>query len=198
MTIEKVMPEKTFAPCPPDKEEYQEEAMDTSSDEDSVEDEHNERINEGGKEDEAKRIQIEELKGKVVPWFLEQLNQYDEEEKNAIKACAIDFVNEGKLSNPEIEIKKNNLYSHNRIIEICSAFYLIGIPKEACVSFVKLVFADSFAKTEDGTILKKIKGPDKMLEIVDTYWEAQGLNVKSSLQAVPMIFENEFVKTITK
>ncbi len=198
VAIEKVMHEEPVVSCPPVEKECQEEVMDTSDDEESVDDIDSERTDEGDGEDEAKRIQREELIGKVMPWFLDQLNQYSDEEKNAIKVCAIDFVNEGKLSKPEVEIMNNSLYSHNRIIEICSAFYLIGIPKEACVTFVKLVFANSFAKTEDGTILKKIKGPDKMLEIVDTYWETQGLNVKSPLQTVSMIFENEFVKTITK
>ena len=52
---------------------------------------------------------------------------------------------------------------------MCSAFCLIGKTRDACVAFVKQVFAEPFAKTEDGTILKKIKGPNKMLEIIDTY-----------------------------
>ena len=74
---------------------------------------------------------------------------------------------------------KNNLYSQDRIIEMCSAFCLIGKTRDACVTFVKQVFAEPFANTEDGTILKKIKGPNKMLEIIDTYWEVLGINVKS-------------------
>ncbi len=128
---------------------------------------------------EAERIQREELIGKVMPWFLDQLNQYGEEERNAIKVCAIDFVNEDKISSPEITIENNALYSHNRIIQLCSAFYLIGKDKDACVSFIKKVFEIPFANTEDATIGKKISGPDKMLEIIDTYWEAQGINVKN-------------------
>ena len=36
-----------------------------------------------------------------------------------------------------------------------------------------------FANTEFATIGRKINGPDKMLEIIDTYWEAQGINVKN-------------------
>ncbi len=178
VTIENVMLEETVVSCPPFKEEGQEGQMDISVDEDNIDDNDGDGENEGDGVDEAKKMQMEELKGKVIPWLLDQLNQYDEEEKNAIKVCTIDFVNEGKISEPKTKIKNNSLYSHNRLIEICSAFYLIGIPKEACVTFVKMVFADSFAKTEDSTILKKIKGPEKMLEIVDTYWEAQGLNVK--------------------
>ena len=127
----------------------------------------------------AERIQREELIGKVMPWFLDQLAQYSEEERNAIEVCAIDFVNEDKISSPEITIDNNTLYSHNRIIQLCSAFYLIGKDKDACVSFVKKVFEIPFVNTEDATIGKKINGPDKMLEIIDTYWEAQGVNVKN-------------------
>ena len=129
---------------------------------------------------EEKKMQREELKGKVMPWFLDQLNQYGEEEKNAIKVCAIDFVNEGKFSPPTVVVQNNKLYSHNRIIEICSALYLIGEDNKACVDFIKEVFAEPFANTEESTIVKKLSGPDKMLEIIDTYWEAQGINVKNS------------------
>ena len=44
----------------------------------------------------------------------------------------------------------------------------------------KEVFAEPFANTEESTILKKLSGPDKMLEIIDTYWEAQGIKVEKS------------------
>ena len=129
---------------------------------------------------EAERIQREELIGKVMPWFLDQLNQYGEKERNAIKVCAIDFVKEGKFSPPTVAVQKNKLYSHNRIIEICSALYLIGDDNNACVDFIKEVFAEPFANTEESTILKKLSGPDKMLEIIDTYWEAQGIKVEKT------------------
>ena len=129
---------------------------------------------------EEERMQREELIGKVMPWFLDQLNQYGEGERNAIKVCAIDFVNEGKFSPPTVVVQNNKLYSHNRIIEICSALYLIGEDNKACVDFIKEVFAEPFANTEESTIVKKLSGPDKMLEIIDTYWEAQGINVKNS------------------
>ena len=129
---------------------------------------------------EAERIQREELIGKVMPWFLDQLNQYGEKERNAIKVCAIDFVKEGKISSPTVAVQKNKLYSHSRIIEICSALYLIGDDNNACVDFIKEVFAEPFANTEESTILKKLSGPDKMLEIIDTYWEAQGIKVEKS------------------
>lgn len=129
---------------------------------------------------EAERMQREELKGKVMPWFLDQLNQYGEEERNAIKACAIEFVKEGKFSPPTVAVQNNKLYSHSRIIEICSALYLIGEDNKACVDFIKEVFAEPFANTEESTILKKLSGPDKMLEIIDTYWEAQGIKVEKT------------------
>ena len=167
-------------PCPPVKEECQEEARDTSGDEDSVDDIDCEGKDEGDREDEAERIQREELIGKVMPWFLDQLNQYGEKERNAIKVCAIDFVNEGKFSPPTVVVQNNKLYSHNRIIEICSALYLIGDDNNACVDFIKEVFAEPFANTEESTILKKLSGSDKMLEIIDTYWEAQGIKVEKS------------------
>lgn len=129
---------------------------------------------------EAERIQREELIGKVMPWFLDQLNQYSEKERNAIKVCAIDFVREGKFSSPTVAVQNNKLYSHSRIIEICSALYLIGDDNNACVDFIKEVFAEPFANTEESTLLKKLSGPDKMLEIIDTYWEAQGIKVEKS------------------
>ena len=129
---------------------------------------------------EAERMQREELKGKVMPWFLDQLNQYGEGERNAIKACAIEFVKEGKFSPPTVAVQKNKLYSHSRIIEICSALYLIGEDNKACVDFIKEVFAEPFANTEESTILKKLSGPNRMLEIIDTYWEAQGIKVEKT------------------
>ena len=129
---------------------------------------------------EEERIQREELIGKVMPWFLAQLNQYGVEERNAIKVCAIDFVKEGKFSPPTVAVQKNKLYSHSRIIEICSALYLIGEDNKACVDFIKEVFAVPFANTEESTILKKLSGPNRMLEIIDTYWEAQGIKVEKT------------------
>ena len=92
VAIEKVMHEEPVVSCPPVEKECQEEVMDTSDDEESVDDIDSERTDEGDGEDEAKRIQREELIGKVMPWFLDQLNQYSDEEKNAIKVCAIDLT----------------------------------------------------------------------------------------------------------
>ena len=180
VTIEKVMHEEPVVPCSPVKEERQEETMDTSGDEDSVDDIDSEGTDEGDGDDEAEKIQREELIGKVMPWFLDQLNQYGEKERNAIKVCAIDFVKEGNFSPPTVAVQNNKLYSHSRIIEICSALYLIGDDNNACVDFIKEVFAEPFANTEESTILKKLSGSDKMLEIIDTYWEAQGIKVEKS------------------
>ena len=153
---------------------------------DDVGDETDNELKDDAKDDnkdaltEEERMQREELIGKVMPWFLAQLNQYGVEERNAIKVCAIDFVNEGKFSPPTVAVQNNKLYSHSRIIEICSALYLIGDDNNACVDFIKEVFAEPFANTEESTIVKKLSGPDKMLEIIDTYWETQGINVKNS------------------
>lgn len=153
---------------------------------DDVEDETDNELKDDAKDDnkdaltEEERMQREELIGKVMPWFLAQLNQYGVEERNAIKVCAIDFVNEGKFSPPTVVVQNNKLYSHSRIIEICSALYLIGDDNNACVDFIKEVFAEPFANTEESTILKKLSGPDKMLEIIDTYWEAQGIKVEKT------------------
>ena len=62
-------------------------------------------------------------------------------------------MNEGKFSPPTVVVQNNKLYSHNRIIEICSALYLIGEDNKACVDFIKEVFADPFANTEESTIV---------------------------------------------
>ena len=164
VTIERVMHEEPIVPCPPVKEECQKDTMDTPSDEDSVDDIDSEGKSEGDKEDEAKRIQMEELEGKVMPWFLDQLNQYDEEEQNAIKVCAIEFVNDGKIS--------TTLYSQQRILELCSAFVLMNKDRSDCAEFAKTVFVATFYNTEISTLEKKIKGRDKMQILLDSYWEA--------------------------
>lgn len=150
---------------------------------DDVGDETDNELKDDAKDDnkndaltEEERMQREELIGKVMPWFLDQLNQYGEKEKNAIKVCAIDFVNEDKISSPETVIENNALYSQSRIIQLCSAFYLIGKDKDACVTFIKEVFKIPFANTEETTIGRKINGSDKMLEIIDSYWEAHRIS----------------------
>ena len=172
------------------KEEFSADATE-AEDIDNTEDETENELEDDGSVDakddtnndaltEAERIRMAELEGKVMPWFLDQLNQYGEGERNAIKACAIEFVKEGKFSPPTVAVQKNKLYSHSRIIEICSALYLIGEDNKACVDFIKEVFAEPFANTEESTILKKLSGPNRMLEIIDTYWEAQGIKVEKT------------------
>jgi hypothetical protein len=121
---------------------------------------------------EAERIQREELIGKVMPWFLDQLNQYDEKEQNSIKVCAIEFVYEGTISNPSIDISKNTLYSQQRLMELCSAFVLLDKDRSDCAEFAKTVFSPTFSNTEISTLEKKIRGRDKMQLLVDSYWEA--------------------------
>ena len=121
---------------------------------------------------EAERIQREELIGKVMPWFLDQLNQYDEKEQNSIKVCAIEFVYEGTISNPSIDISKNTLYSQQRLMELCSAFVLLDKDRSDCAEFAKTVFSSTFSNTEISTLEKKIRGRDKMQLLVDSYWEA--------------------------
>ena len=120
---------------------------------------------------EAERIQREDLIGKVMPWFLDQLAQYSEGEKNAIKVCAIEFVYEGTISNPSIDISKNTLYSQQRLMELCSAFVLLDKDRSDCAEFAKTVFSPTFSNTEISTLEKKIRGRDKMQLLVDSYWE---------------------------
>ena len=45
------------------------------------------------------------------------------------------------------------------------------------MTFVKRVFSGAFANTEESTIAKKIKGADRMLLLIDTYWDAKGIIV---------------------
>ena len=128
---------------------------------------------------DVEQLQKEELIGKVMPWFLGQLVKYDEEEQNAIKACVIEFVYDGTITSPSVEIAKNSLYSHQRLMELCSAFILLDKDRSECAEFAKTVFETTFNKTEISTLEKKIKGRDRMQLLIDTYWEAQGINVKN-------------------
>ena len=124
------------------------------------------------KESEAEKIQREELIEKVLPWFLDQLNQYGEDEQNAIKVCAIEFVNDSCISVPTVKIAKNTLYSQQRIMELCSCFLLLNKERSDCAEFAKTVFADTFNNTEISTLEKKIKGKDRMQILIDVYREA--------------------------
>lgn len=126
---------------------------------------------------DVESLQKEEVIGKVLPWFLDQLVQYDEEEQNAIKASAIEFVYEGTISSPSVEIARNTLYSQQRLLELCSAFILLDKDRSDCAEFAKIVFAATFNNTEISTLEKKIKGKDTMQITIDTYWEAQDITL---------------------
>ena len=125
-------------------------------------------------EDEKRRK--DELIGKVLPWFLDQINLYSDEEQNAIKACAIEFVNDGTIPNPAIVIAKGVL-SQQQLMELCSAFILLDKDRSECAEFAKAVFGTTFNNTEISTLEKKIKGKDRMQILIDTYWEAEGLSI---------------------
>lgn len=141
-----------------------------------------ERITEGevkdGDANDVESLQREELIGKVLPWFLDQLNQYGEDEQNAIKVCAIEFVNDSCISVPTVKIAKNTLYSQQRIMELCSCFLLLNKERSDCAEFAKTVFANTFNNTEISTLEKKIKGKDRMQILIDTYRETLSTNVK--------------------
>ena len=113
----------------------------------------------------------EELNKKVLPWFLDELTQYGKEEQDAIKARAIEFINDGTLSAPDVEIAKDTLYSQHRIMEICSCFILLGKERVDCAKFAKTVFSSTFSNTEISTLEKKMMGKDKMQLLIDAYWE---------------------------
>ena len=50
---------------------------------------------------------------------------------------------------------------------------LLDKSREQCADFAKEVFSDFFWNTETKTIERKLKGKDKILLIIDTYWEAK-------------------------
>ena len=127
---------------------------------------------------EVESLQKEELIGKVLPWFLDQINQYSDEEQNAIKACAIEFVNDGTIPSPAIVITKGVL-SQQQLMELCSAFILLDKDRSECAEFAKTVFGTTFNNTEISTLEKKIKGKGTMQVTIDSYWEVQGKNVKN-------------------
>ena len=43
----------------------------------------------------------------------------------------------------------------------------------------KVVFTDTFNNTEISTLEKKIKGKDRMQILIDTYWEAERMTIKT-------------------
>lgn len=64
-------------------------------------------------------------------------------------------------------------------MELCSAFVLLDKDRSNCAEFAKVVFTDTFNNTEISTLEKKIKGKDRMQILIDTYREAQSINVKN-------------------
>ena len=137
-----------------------------------------ESLSDEDKDGEDERRRKDELIRKVLPWLLDQINLYSDEEQNAIKACAIEFVNDGTIPNPAIVITKGVL-SQQQLMELCSAFILLDKDRSACAEFAKTVFGTTFNNTEISTLEKKIKGKDRMQILIDSYWEAQGKNVKN-------------------
>ena len=133
---------------------------------------------------DVESLQKEELIGEVLPWFLNQINLFSDEEQNAIKACAIEFVYDGTITSPSVEIAKNSLYSHQRLMELCSAFILLDKDRSECAEFAKTVFETTFNNTEISTLEKKIKGRDRMQILIDTYWEAESVAIKKQYPAV--------------
>jgi hypothetical protein len=88
-------------------------------------------------------------------------------------------MHEGTISSPTIVIEQNKLYSQLQLQEICSAFVLLTDDRFACAEFAKTVFSVAFSNTVVSTIERKIKGKDTMQIKIDTYWEAEGINVKN-------------------
>lgn len=164
-----------------DDEESEEQYDDIDDEEidENSEDTDDEEANEDDEESEAEKKKKEDVIKKVLPWFMYQLRKYSDEEKNAIKACAIEFIHEDTISSPSIEIGKNSLYSQMQILEICSAFVLLDKERFDCAEFARIVFASTFSNTVSKTLEKKIKGKGTMQIKIDTYWEAEGINVKN-------------------
>lgn len=138
-----------------------------------------EDTDDNNEESELEKLRRDELIGKVLPWFLDQLVKYDKEIRDSIKACVIEFVYDGSIPSPSVEIAKNTLYNQQRLMELCSAFVLLDKDRSDCAEFAKTVFAATFSNTEVTTLEKKIKGKDTMQIIIDTYWETKGINVKN-------------------
>lgn len=159
-------------------EEKSDDIDDEEADEnpDDIDDEEADVENEDSEVEKKKK---EEVIQKVLPWLMYQLRQYSDKEQNAIKACAIEFIHEDTISDPFVEIGKNSLYSQLRILEICSAFVLLDKERSDCAEFAMTVFASTFSNTVPSTLERKIKGKGTMQIKIDTYWEAEGINVKN-------------------
>lgn len=162
-----------------DDEEIDENSEDTDDEETDDEETDDEEADEDDEESEVEKKKKEDVIKKVLPWFMYQLQKYSDEEQNAIKACAIEFIHEDTISSPSVEIGKNSLYSQLQILEICSAFVLLDKERSDCAEFAMTVFASTFSNTVSSTLERKIKGKGTMQIKIDTYWEAEGINVKN-------------------
>jgi len=116
------------------------------------------------------------LKCFAVLWFYDQISQFTPAQQEAIKACVEKFLRNGYTSGPEETISRvGSPYTQQKLYEIVSAFMLLDKSREQCADFAKEVFADFFWNTESKTIERKLKGKDKILLIIDSYWEAKSI-----------------------
>ena len=117
-----------------------------------------------------------DFEDKVLPWFYDQISQFTPEQQAAIKVCVEKFLRNGYTSGPKEPINRiGSPYTQQKIYEIVSAFMLLDKSREQCAEFAKEVFADFFWNTETRTIERKLKGKDKILLIIDLYWEAKSI-----------------------
>ena len=117
-----------------------------------------------------------DFEDKVLPWFYDQISQFTPEQQEAIKVCVEKFLRNGYASGPEETISRvGSPYTQQKLYEIVSAFMLLDKSREQSADFAKEVFADFFWNTESKTIERKLKGKDKILLIIDSYWEAKSI-----------------------
>lgn len=160
-------------------DDIDDEETDENSEDIDDEETDDEEADDDDEDSEVEKKKKEEVIQKVMPWLMYQLRQYSDKEQNAIKACAIEFIHEDTISSPFVDIGKNSLYSQLRILEICSAFVLLDKERSDCAEFAMTVFASTFSNTVPSTLERKIKGKGTMQIKIDTYWEAEGINVKN-------------------
>ena len=114
-----------------------------------------------------------DFEDKVLPWFYDQISLFTPAQQEAIKVCVEKFLRNRYTSGPKEAISRiGSPYTQQKLYEIVSAFMLLDKSREQCADFAKEVFADFFWNTETKTIERKLKGKDKILLIIDSYWEA--------------------------
>lgn len=123
--------------------------------------------------DDAPTQSQRDFEEKVLPWFYDQISLFTTEQQESIKVCVEIFLRKGYATGPKESISRiGSPYTQQKIYEIVSAFMLLDKSREQCADFAKEVFSDFFWNTETKTIERKLKGKDKILLIIDTYWEA--------------------------